>query len=250
MTNSKWRVWIVQIVIVVAFLTFWEIGSRVGFINSFIFSSPSKIISTIVTLFKNGELLGHMWVTLQEIISAFSLGIGIAFVVSVMMYLSPFFARVIDPFLTVLNSLPKVALGPIIIIWVGANANAIITMSLLINVIVSIITIYNGFAHTDPLKIKLFRSFGATKWQILYKLVIPANLSTIVSALKINISMTLIGVIMGEFLVSKRGIGYLIINGTQLFNLNLVLTGIVVLVFISFVLYELIRIIEKRLLLD
>lgn len=232
------------------FLTLWEIGSRVGFINSFIFSSPLRIINTLKELFISGELLVHTWVTLEEILIAFSLGIGIAFIVSVLMYNWKFLANVIEPFLTMLNSLPKVALGPIIIIWVGANANAIITMSLLINVIVSIITIYNGFIYTDPLKIKLFKSFGASKWQILTRLVIPANLNSIVSALKINISMTLIGVIMGEFLVSKKGIGYLIINGTQLFNLNLVLTGIVVLVGISFVLYEITKIIEKRLLVE
>lgn len=175
------------------FLALWEIGSRVGFINSFIFSSPLRIINTLKELFITGELLVHTWVTLEEILIAFSLGIGIAFIISVLMYNWKFLANVIEPFLTMLNSLPKVALGPIIIIWVGANANAIITMSLLINVIVSIITIYNGFIYTDPLKIKLFKSFGASKWQILTRLVIPANLNSIVSALKINISMTLIG---------------------------------------------------------
>lgn len=250
MKKSKWTILLVQLTIVLIFLFIWESGSRLGFVNSFIFSSPMKIIETLIKLFQTGELLEHVLVTFQEIVSAFALGIGIAFTISILMYISPFFARVIDPFLTVLNSLPKVALGPIIIIWVGANANAIIAMSLLINVIVSIITIYSGFAYTDPLKIKLFTSFGANKWQILYKLVIPANRHSIVSALKINISMTLIGVIMGEFLVSKRGIGYLIINGTQLFNLNLVLTGIVVLLIISFVLYEIIGLIEKRLLTE
>lgn len=250
MTNYKRKVLFVQIIVVAIFLMAWEVGSRFGFINSFIFSSPSHIIETLISLFQTGELAVHAWVTLKEILISFALGIGIAFIISIIMYLSKFFANVIEPFLTMLNSLPKVALGPIIIIWVGANVKAIITMALLINVIVSIITIYNGFVYTDPLKIKLFKSFGATKWQILTKLVIPANISSIISALKINISMTLIGVIMGEFLVSKRGIGYLIINGTQLFNLNLVLTGIIVLIVISFVLYEIIRLIEKRLLSD
>ena len=248
MTSYKVRIFIVQVLIVVLFLVFWEMGSQSGFINSFIFSSPSRIITTLLSLAESGELWIHVGVTLGEILAAFALGIGIAFSVSVLMYVSKFLAETIDPFLTMLNSLPKVALGPIIIIWVGANTNAIITMALLINIIVSIITIYNGFVYTDPLKVKLFKSFGASKWQILTKLVIPANWSTIVSALKINISMTLIGVIMGEFLVSKKGIGYLIIYGTQLFNLNLVLSGIVVLVVISFLLYEIISIIEKRLL--
>lgn len=193
MTNCKLRVSIVQIVIVLSFLAFWEFGARNGLVNSFIFSSPSKIISTILALFESGELLVHIGVTLSEILLSFALGIGIAFILSILMYMMPFLARVIDPFLTMLNSLPKVALGPIIIIWVGANGKSIVTMALLINVFVSTITIYTGFKQTDALKIKLFDSFKATKWQKLTKLVIPENFRTIISALKINISMTLIG---------------------------------------------------------
>ena len=164
------------------------------------------------------------------------------------MYWNKFFADTIDPFLTMLNSLPKVALGPIIIIWAGANTKSIIVMALLINVIIAIITTYNGFIHTDELKLRLFKTFKASKWQILTKLVIPANITTIVSSIKINISLTLIGVIMGEFLVSKKGIGYLILYGTQVFNLNLVLSGIVILILFSYAIYKLVSIIEKRLL--
>ena len=147
-----------------------------------------------------------------------------------------------------LNSLPKVALGPIIIIWTGANTKSIITMALLINLIISIITIYNGFLNTDIYKIKLLKSFKANKFQILTKVVIPSSYSTIISSLKINISMSLIGVITGEFLVSKKGLGYLIIYGTQIFNLNIVMSGIIILIFISFILYEIMGLIEKRLL--
>ena len=144
--------------------------------------------------------------------------------------------------------LPKVALGPIIIIWTGANTKSIITMALLINLIISIITIYNGFLNTDIYKIKLLKSFKANKFQILTKVVIPSSYSTIISSLKINISMSLIGVITGEFLVSKKGLGYLIIYGTQIFNLNIVMSGIIILIFISFILYEIMGLIEKRLL--
>ena len=146
------------------------------------------------------------------------------------------------------NSLPKVALGPIIIIWAGANIKSIITMALLINLIVSIITIYNGFIQTDKNKIKLLESFKATKLQIITKLIIPNSLVTIISSLKLNISMSLIGVIMGEFLVSKAGIGYLIIYGTQIFNLNIVMSGILILVIISYILYKIISIIENKVL--
>lgn len=242
----KYRLKVVstQIIIIIVLLTLWEYGAKTGIINSFIFSSPSKIISTLVSLVDTGEIFVHLGVTLGEVLLSFTLGILIAFILSVVMYESKFLADILDPFLTVLNSLPKVALGPIIIIWVGANTNAIITMALMINVIISIITIYTGFMHTDPLKVKLFKSFKASKRQILCKLVIPANISTIMSSLKINISLTLIGVIMGEFLVSKKGIGYLILYGTQVFNLNLVIAGIFVLILISFLLYKAVDILD------
>ena len=146
-----------------------------------------------------------------------------------------------------INSLPKVALGPLIIIIAGANMKSIIVMALLINLIVSIITIYNGFLNIDDKKIKLIKSFGAIKLQILFKLVIPSSYKTIISSLKLNISMSLIGVIMGEFLVSKEGIGYLIIYGTQVFNLSLVMAGILILVIISYILYKIIIFIESKL---
>lgn len=142
--------------------------------------------------------------------------------------------------------MPKVSLGPLLIIWLGANTKSIIVMSLLINTIVTLISIYNGLINTDSYKLKLFRSFKATNYQILTKLVIPHNKENIISSLKLNISMSLIGVIMGEFLVSKAGIGYLILYGTQVFNLNLVMTGIILILLISFVIYEIISILERK----
>ena len=145
-----------------------------------------------------------------------------------------------------LNSLPKVALGPIIIIWIGANTNSIITISVLISIIVSLQTIYNSFENTDKIKIKLLNSFNASKKDILLYLILPSNKNTILSTLKINISMCLIGVITGEFLTSKAGIGYLILYGSQVFNLNLVMTGIFLLMIISFIMYKLVLYISKR----
>ncbi len=194
MLKYKTKVFLTQLLLIITFLSFWEIGSRIGLINSFVFSSPFKIISTFFSLIKSGELFVHLYATTMEIIVSFIIGILIGFLVSLLMYSCKFLANVIEPFLTMLNSLPKVALGPIIIIWVGANTKSIIVMALLINVIISIITIYNGFINTDELKIKLFKTFKASKMQLLTKLIIPANISTIISALKINISLTLIGI--------------------------------------------------------
>ena len=245
---EKIMVLITQISIVISFLALWEFLSIKEIINPFIFSKPSTIIKTIGNLYTNFDLINHILTTLYEVILAFILGISLGFIIALLLYSFKFLAKVVEPFLTMLNSLPKVALGPIIIIWAGANIKSIITMALLINLIVSIITIYNGFIQTDKNKIKLLESFKATKLQIITKLIIPNSLVTIISSLKLNISMSLIGVIMGEFLVSKAGIGYLIIYGTQIFNLNIVMSGILILVIISYILYKIISIIENKVL--
>ena len=237
----------IQIFIVVAFILAWEYLANKNIINTFVFSKPSKILNTLINLAIENNLFNHISTTLIEILIAFSLGILLGFIIAIILYQFPIINEIIDPFLTMINSLPKVALGPLIIIIAGANTKSIIIMALLINLIISIITIYNGFISTDDKKIKLLKSFGANKYQILFKLVIPNSYKTIISSLKLNISMSLIGVIMGEFLVSKSGIGYLIIYGTQVFNLSLVMAGILILVIISFILYKLITFIEKKL---
>ena len=239
---------ICQIGFVFLFLLTWEFLSKKEFINPFIFSSPSKIINTIINLYNNFHLITHILTTIYEVILSFTLGIVLGFLIALILYNFKILAKIVEPFLTMLNSLPKVALGPIIIIWAGANTKSIITMALLINLIISIITIYNGFILTDSTKIKLLKSMGASKLQIITKLIIPNSLITIISSLKLNIANSLIGVIMGEFLVSKAGIGYLIIYGTQIFNLNIVMSGILILVIISYILYRLVTILENKLL--
>ena len=237
-----------QILILVGLLVLWEVLSKLKIINPFIFSSPSKVIETIKNLYLNYNLIGHILTTLYETLIAFILGITLSFLIAIILYEFKIINKIVDPYLTMLNSLPKVALGPLIIIIAGANTKSIIVMALLINLIVGIMTIYNGFNNTNKDLIKLFKTFKASRLDILLKLTIPASYKTIISSLKLNISMTLIGVIMGEFLVSKSGLGYLIIYGTQVFNLNMVMAGIVILIIISFVLYKIITYIEKKLL--
>jgi len=237
----------IQIFLGLSFLLVWEILSRFNIINSFIFSSPSRVIKTIVDLYKNGTLFNNIFVTLYELFISFSLGSLLGFIIALIFYRIPIIKKILDPYLTLLNSLPKVALGPLLIIWIGANNKSIIVMSLLINLIVSIIGFYNGFINTDKYKENILKSFGATNKQLLFNLVIPSSLETIFSTLKLNISMSLIGVIMGEFLSSKAGIGYLILYGTQVFNLNLVMAGILLLLILSYILYLIINYLEKKL---
>ena len=243
--KEKIFVIVMQIFLIFLFFSLWEYLSNNNIINAFIFSSPSKVCNTLVELIKTNNLFPHIWTTFYEIIIAFSIGLIASFIIAIILYQFPIIAKIIDPFLTMLNSLPKVALGPLIIIIVGANTKSIITMALLINLVVTTITIYTGFLNTDQNKIKLLKSFGASKSQILSHLVIPSSYETIISSLKLNISMTLIGVIMGEFLVSKKGIGYLIIYGTQIFNLSMVMSGILILIILSYIMYLIVGYIEK-----
>lgn len=192
--RDKTIIFLIQIFLTLLFIISWELLSKYNIINSFIFSSPSKIIKCIYNLAINNNLLYHIWITLKEIIISFTLGSIIGFVFAIIFYMIPSIKKIFDPFLTLINSLPKVSLGPLLIIWLGANMSSIIVMSLLINTIVTLISIYNGLINTDNYKIKMFKTFKATKIQTLIYLVIPHNKETILSSLKLNISMSLIGI--------------------------------------------------------
>lgn len=235
-----------RIFILISFLLIWEICARYEIINPFLTSYPSKVVSTIVELFKSNNLINHISITLYETIVSFMLASIIGLFVASVCWSSKTVSKILDPYLTVLNSLPKVSLGPLIIIWIGAKTNSIIFMALLISVFTTIINMYNAFITTDKSKIMLMKSFNATKKQIFFKLVLRGNFPSLINTLKINISLSLIGVIMGELLVSKKGLGYLITYGSQVFNLNLVITSIFILGIMSYLLYITIDLLEKR----
>lgn len=235
-----------QLMIVAFFLILWEMAARWGWINTFLSSSPSKVITTFQSLLKQNNLWNHVWVTVYETLISFGLATGIGFIIASILWWNKTIAKIIDPYLTILNSLPKVALGPLIIIWVGANTNSIIFMALLISTFVTIINIYQGFITTDHYFITLMRTFNAKKYQIFLKLIVPSNKNNLINCLKVNISMSLIGVIMGELLVSKEGLGYLIMYGSQVFNINLVITSVVLLAIVSYLMYAVIAFIEKK----
>lgn len=243
--QEKYLVLFSQLFLLIFLIFIWQLLASKNIINTFITSSPKNVLSTIINLYKTNNFFHHIWITTYETIISFSLGTLLGILIAIILWYNKFLSKVIDPYLTVINSLPKVSLGPILIIWVGANINAIITMALLISVIITIITVYNGFTETDKNKIKLLKSLKASKFQILKHLILPANYKTILSSLKINISMSLIGVIMGELLVSKQGIGYLIMYGSQVFNLDLVITGIIILMIVSYIMYLIVSYLEK-----
>ena len=245
--RDKVIVTVLRVSILFILLLIWEVLARYNLINSFLSSSPVLVLKTTVNLIKENDLIIHIWYTLYETIISFSIASVLGLLIASLFWANKRVARVFDPYLTVLNSLPKVSLGPLLIIWVGANVRSIIVMAILISVFTTIINMYNAFNQTDKSKVLLLKSLNASKMQIFMKLVFPDNVKTLMNTLKINISLSLIGVIMGELLVSKKGLGYLITYGSQVFNLNLVITSIFILGIISYILYLVIEKVEKKL---
>lgn len=244
--NEKILIISIQFLIIITFLIIWQLLSDYNITNTFLSSSPKEIIKTIIKLSKDKILLKHINITLYETIISFIITSILSIVFSTIMYLSKRFSKIIDPYLTILNALPKVSLGPLIIIWMGASIKSIILMAILISLFTTIINIYNSFNSTNKSFIFLFKSLNASKKDILFKVVLPANKKNIISALKINIGLTLIGIIMGELLVSKEGLGYLIMYGSQVFNINLVITSVVILGIVAFIMYYVITKVEKK----
>ena len=226
-----------RLLIIILFLIIWELLAKFNIINTFLFSSPSRIINTIIKLAESKELFNHISITIYEVFISFLLSSIIGIIIATILWRYKKLSKIVDPYITVINSLPKVALGPLIIIWVGASTNSIIVMALTISLFTTIINIYNGFISVDKNYITMLKSFSATKFDIYKMVILPSNILNIVSTLKINISMSLIGVIMGELLVSKSGLGYLIMYGSQVFNLDLVISSIFILGIISYIMY-------------
>ena len=228
-------------------LLLWELAARFGWIDSFITSSPSRIISTLLSLGYN-QLPMHIAVTLYETLTGFVLGAFGGLLLAILLWQSDRISRILEPYLVVLNSLPKIALGPVIIIWVGAGTRAIVVMAVAISMIVTVLEMLEGFRSTDPELIRMAETFGADRRQVFRKIVFPANIPVLFNSLKINIGLSLVGVIAGEFLVSKAGLGYLIVYGGQVFQLDLVMTGVLILALMAVGMYRCITLVEHRVL--
>lgn len=243
--REKIRVNCVRVLILVLFVALWEVCARTGVINDFIFSSPSRIVKCFVSMCADGSLFRHMWVTLYETFISFFLVIGVGLVAAVLMWLSRSFSKIIEPYIVVLNSLPKSALAPILIVWLGNNIRTIIISAISVAVFGTILTLYTGFMEMDPDKIKLIKTLGGNRFHVLTKVLIPGNLAVILNTMKVNMGLSLVGVIIGEFLAANEGLGYLIIYGSQVFKLDWVMLSIIILCIMATVLYQLINILER-----
>jgi len=240
------RIVLARILFLITLIAAWEIGARTGSLNAFVFSSPSRMINTFIDMVTAGTLFIHVGVTLGETILSFLITMVIGVGVAVLLWCSRTLSEVLEPYLVMLNSLPKSALAPVLIVWLGNNVRTIIVAAVSVAVFGCIMTLYTGFREIDEDKLKLIRTLGGGMKQIITKVLIPGSVPLIVSSMKVNIGLCLVGVIIGEFLAAQYGLGYLIIYGSQVFKLDLVMMSIVILCIISAGLYLGVNVLEKK----
>ena len=241
---NKIKIISIQISILVLFFCIWELAARLGWIDSFVTSSPSRMFATLGSM-DAPEIFRHVGITVLECIVGFITASALGTLIAILLWWFETLRKVMEPYIVVLNALPKIALGPLIIIWVGAGYKAIILMTVLICIIVTVMSVLAAFLSCDEGKILLMRSMGATKFQILIKLILPYAVPNLISMLKINVGLSWVGVIMGEYLVSAAGLGYLIIYGGQVFKLDLVMASTLILCVLAALMYLGVALIEK-----
>ena len=243
-------VWALRAAVLILLFGLWELVTACGWVDPFLMSSPSRIAKTIASLYRDGSLFYHIGVTLWETLAGFAVAVVVGFAAALLLWWSETVHKVLEPYIVVLNALPKIALGPLIIIWFGTGSEAIVFMTVLVGVIVATLNMLAAFIETDQNKLLLMRSMGANKLQILWKLVLPSSYPAVISMLKVNVGMAWIGSIMGEYIVSRAGLGYLIVYGGQVFKLDLVMSATFILCLLAAGMYALVVLLEKVLLKD
>lgn len=232
---------LLRLLVLVLFLSLWEFSGRTGLIDTFFFSSPSMVASFFIEMVTDGSFFSHTGITLLETLVSFLLITIISILLATLLWYSKTLSEIMEPYLVVLNSLPKSALAPLFIVWLGTGVNTIIVAGISVAVFGSIISLYANFRHVDREKLKLIYTLGGNRFDAFHKVVLPSSVPAILSNMKVNIGLALVGVIIGEFLAARRGLGYLIIYGSQVFQLNMVITSIIILCVIAMGLYQLIQ---------
>ena len=241
------RVILLQIAVLIVFLGLWHFAATLRIIDPFITSQPKAIAQKLVQLTSDGSLAYHFAITVVETLMGFAIGTVLGILISGILWWSDFLSDVTDPYIVVLNATPKMALGPIFIVWLGATITAVIALAVSISLFVTILSVYNAFRQADPEKLIVVRSFGASKWQQFSKVVFPSAVPTIIATLKVNIGLSLIGAIVGEFLAANAGLGCLIVYGQNIFDMSLVMTSLVILTVIAGLMYYAVSIAERQL---
>lgn len=233
-----------RLLLLVFFLGTWELCADKGLIDSFFFSSPSRVAACFISMLQNKSLFLHIGVTLTETVTSFLLIVLISLACATLLWHSKRLSEIAEPYLVVLNSLPKSALAPLLIVWLGTGIDTIIVAGISVAVFGAVISLYTGFLQVDPEKLKLIYTLGGSRRDTFFKVVLPASVPTILSSMKVNIGLALVGVIIGEFLAARRGLGYLIIYSSQVFQLDVLITSILLLCIIAMGLYQIVQFAE------
>lgn len=243
--RAKWFIKFWQVMLLVSFLGVWEFSTSAGFIDGFIFSSPSRIWNTFYQMCLDGSFFLHLGTTLFEVLVSFLLIIVLGYAIATLLWFFPKLSSIFEPYFVVLNSLPKSALAPLLIVWLGANLRTIIIAGISVAIFGTILSLYTAFTETDKDDLLLIHTLHGKKRHMLTKVIFPSTLPTFISLMKVNIGLALVGVIIGEFLAARQGLGYLIIYGSQVFKLDWVIMSITVLCIVAVGLYGLIGLLEK-----
>ena len=244
---SVLRIALLQIALLVVLLAAWEIAIRFEWLAVYIYGQPSGIFVKAKTLIANGELLRDAAITAWEAIAGFLLGTILGSTVGLSLWLFPTGAAVLRPYLIALNGLPKIALAPLIIVWFGIGISSKIAIAAIITFIVAVITALQGAKEVDVDLVKLMRSLGAGRWKTWRTVIIPGSMPWIVSAFRLNVGFALIGAVVGEYIASKEGLGYMIYYAGVLYDLNAVWVGIAALMAVALLMYSAIDLCERYL---
>lgn len=247
LSRERKLVRVYQLLIFITFFSGWELSSQQKWIDPLLFSSPSKVWNLLIVKLLDGSLVVNLGVTLAETVLGFILGTLLGTMLAALLWWSPMLSKILDPYLVVLNSMPKVALGPILIVALGTNLTSIVAMGAIISIIITTIVVYTAFKEVDPNYLKVLQTFGATRLQCFREAILPASFPTIISTLKVNVGLSWVGVMVGEFLVSSRGLGYMIIYGFQVFNFTLVFLSLFVIAIFATLMYQAVELLERKL---
>jgi NitT/TauT family transport system permease protein len=236
-----------QLVLVVFFLNAWEYAVRAGWVNAFLFGSPSGVWRFLVKGISDGSMFRDMWVTSEETTLGFLFGNAIGAALGLSLWYSPFLERVFTPFILALGSIPIIALAPLVIVWAGTGLASKVLMSTLSVVVVALLAAFDGARSADPFEMNLLYSMGATKRQVFRLVVVPSSLTHIFSGLKLAVGFALIGAIIGEFISSSEGLGHAIFIAGNLYNIPKVFASLLATIAIALIFVQVVGRIERLL---
>jgi NitT/TauT family transport system permease protein len=245
---SKRKVTLVQAAIVVGLLAFWEVGVRVGLINQFFWSKPSDVARTMAIFATEGTAWVDTWFTFRATIVGFVAGSVIGAAIGLALWWSDNVARVTEPFIVVFNAIPKMALGPLIILLFGIGIASKIALAIALTFVITALAAFAGVRAVDPDLVKLTYTLGGTRRDVFFKVVLPSTMPWIISSLRINIGLALAGVLLGEFISSQFGLGKVILYAGATYDIALIWAGIVILAALAMALYGVVVWLERRLL--